>query len=386
MNEYRKYLTAIGNPHQPTLFLDLNNFEANLNFFKNNSNNKKIRIATKSIRCKELLKKILNYDQVFQGIMTYDLREALWLRDEGFRDILMGYPTTDLDSLKKLSQNPEHITLMVDLPEHLEIIHQLCQTYQTRINICLDIDLSLDLPGVRFGVYRSKVNNVEKILHFLNLLKKYPLLNLKGLMGYEAQIAGVFDKNSPLIRLLKKISVNQLRSRRKQLVDCLLSAGHHLSLINGGGTGSLHLTNQEDIVTEVTIGSGFFSPVLFDYYKDFSLKPSLFFTIPIVRNPLPDIYTCLGGGYIGSGSTDKIKQPNPYLPEGARLIKHEGAGEVQTPVYYNGAETIKVGDSIIMRHAKAGEVCERFEKILIIKNFEILESVPTYRGDGKTFV
>lgn len=385
-NQYAEYLTALNYPSVPTLFLDLEAFQKNSQWIKENALGKKIRIATKSIRSRHVLKTILDSDKVFQGLMTYDIREAIWLRDLGFKDILMGYPTMDVLGIRELLKNPLGITLMVDLPEHLDILEREAIIAGKKVTVCIDIDLSMNLPGLRFGVYRSTINSVERMKTFLKKLKSCHHLKLIGVMGYEAQIAGVMDKESLLIRTLKTLSLNQLKERRKSMVQLILSEGHALEFINGGGTGSLKETCQEKVVTEVTVGSGFFAPVIFDHYKGFTLTPSLLFTLPIVRHPEKSIFTCFGGGYIASGSTDRIKQPTPYLPEGMSLLKHEGAGEVQTPFRYNGPLNLVPGDSIILRHAKSGEICERFPDIVIIDKGLEKTRVPTYRGEGKNFV
>lgn len=385
-DQYTEYLTALNYPGVPTLFLDNDAFKKNIQWIKENAGNKKIRIATKSIRSRSVLSDILKSDAIFQGLMTYDIREAIWLRDEGLKDILMGYPTMDVRGVRELLKNPLEITLMVDLPEHLEFLEREAMVAGKKISICIDIDLSMDLPGLRFGVYRSALNSVERMKKFLQKLKQCQHLKLTGIMGYEAQIAGVMDKESALIRTLKKISLRQLQDRRKQMVSLIHAEGHVLSLINGGGTGSLKATSQEDVVTEITVGSGFFAPVLFDHYADFKLSPSLMFTLPIVRHPEKNIFTCLGGGYIASGSTEAIKQPTPYLPHGLKLLRHEGAGEVQTPMMYQGPLKLLPGDSIIMRHAKSGEVCERFSSIVVIDKGIQVGNYPTYRGEGKNFV
>ena len=53
--------------------------------------------------------------------------------------------------------------------------------------------------------------------------------------------------------------------------------------------------------------------------------------------------------------------PQPYLPAGLRLDRFEGAGEVQTPLLGEPARRrCAVGDRVYFRHAKAGELCERF--------------------------
>ena len=385
-DQYTEYLTALNYPGVPTLFLDHEAFKKNIQWIKANAGNKKIRIATKSIRSRHVLKDILNSDPIFQGLMTYDIREAIWLRDEGFKDILMGYPTMDVSGVRELLKNPLDITLMVDLPEHLEFLEREAVIAGKKISICIDIDLSMDLPGIRFGVYRSALNSTERLKNFLKKLKSCQHLKLTGLMGYEAQIAGVMDKESFLIRSLKKISIRQLQDRRKSMVDMIHADGHVLTVINGGGTGSLKETAQENVVNEVTVGSGFFAPVLFDHYADFNLTPALMFTLPIVRHPEKSIFTCLGGGYIASGPVENIKQPTPYLPTGLKLLKHEGCGEVQTPLQYEGHLKLLPGDSVIMRHAKSGEVCERFSCIVVIEKGIEKAVYPTYRGEGKNFV
>ncbi len=105
-----------------------------------------------------------------------------------------------------------------------------------------------------------------------------------------------------------------------------------------------------------------------------------------MRCPRPHIFTCLGGGYIASGATGTEKQPLPYLPHGAKLEALEGAGEVQTPIRYEGTVPLQIGDPIFMRHSKAGELCERFTHLLLVQNGAVVDDVTTYRGDGQCFI
>jgi D-serine deaminase-like pyridoxal phosphate-dependent protein len=67
------------------------------------------------------------------------------------------------------------------------------------------------------------------------------------------------------------------------------------------------------------------------------------------------------------------------------LFRHEGGGEVQTPLS-GRIEEIKIGDAVFFRHAKAGEICERFNEIHLIRGNKITETVNTYRGDGVMFL
>lgn len=387
MNQlYQRFKQALRELSSPALILDLEAFYKNLNWVLANSGNKKIRIATKSIRSLNLLRRIQDSSPLFHGFMSFTLEESLWLREQGLKDILLGYPTVDRSSLEILAKNPGEIVLMVDRVEHLDFLEEIARIHHSSFEICLDMDLSLDLPGVRFGVYRSHIHEEKSLIDFLNHLQTTKHLKLVGAMGYEAQIAGVMDEKSTLVRTLKRLSLTQIKNRRASLHKIINSFGHTLRIINGGGTGSLKSTVKDEVVNEITIGSAFFAPVLFDHYQDFKLTPALYFSLPIVRQPQKEIFTILGGGYIASGSTDTIKQPLPTLPEGLSLIKNEGAGEVQTPLKYTGKFPLNVGDPVFLRHAKAGEVCERFPEIHLIEGEKKIETVKTYRGEGKCFL
>jgi D-serine deaminase-like pyridoxal phosphate-dependent protein len=75
------------------------------------------------------------------------------------------------------------------------------------------------------------------------------------------------------------------------------------------------------------------------------------------------------------------------LPSGLGLLGAEGVGEVQTPVTGDAAADLSVGDRVWWRHAKAGEVCERFTTLHLVSADEpsTVTPVPTYRGEGRCF-
>ncbi|MEM8891955.1 MAG: amino acid deaminase/aldolase, partial [Bacteroidota bacterium] len=317
------------------------------------------------------------------------------LSQEGFDDILMGYPISDPVQIEAIGQEikaGKYLCLMIDSPQHLEIIEPIGKKLGIQFPICIDMDMSVDFGSLHFGVWRSPINDQTKLEKLLDSISTFEHIRLDGLMGYEAQIAGLGNKMkgkalmNPIISFLQKKSIPKVAERRAKALDLIKQKGFELRFVNGGGTGSIESTIAEEGVTEVTVGSGFYNSHLFDYYAHFQLEAAAAFAVPIARIPKEGTYTCHGGGYIASGGIEAVKAPLPYLPNGLKMDKNEGAGEVQTPLYYTGPEKLAIGDPIFFRHCKAGELCERFNELHFVRGGKITKSVPTYRGEGKCYL
>ncbi len=391
---YGDYREIFRGRRLPLAYCDLALFDDNVASIARRAGGVPIRVASKSIRCRALLERVLAHDG-YQGVMCFTAAEAAFLAHEGFDDLLVAYPTVDAVEVRMAMAEiarGKRIVLMVDDVAQVDKLGPLAEEGGVTLSLCLDVDMSMSLPGLHFGVRRSPIRDLEGAARVARAIKKHPQLSLTGVMGYEAQIAGLPDAvpgKGPamaVIRALKKRSIAQLTKRRGEIVRGLVERGFEITFVNGGGTGSLESTRRDPVVTELTAGSGFFSPALFDDYAGFQHAPAVGFALAVTRRPAPRIVTCHGGGYIASGATGDDKQPKPYLPEGASLLPLEGAGEVQTPVLLPAEIDVPIGDPIFFRHAKAGELCERFSTLALIENGVVEQDVPTYRGDGKTFL
>jgi D-serine deaminase-like pyridoxal phosphate-dependent protein len=282
---------------------------------------------------------------------------------------------------------------MVDCAEHLDAIESVLGAGAAPVRVCIDLDASWWALGgrVKAGPKRSPVHTAGQAVALAQEIERRPQLELAALMAYEGQIAGLGDRppgrrlRGAAIRFMQRRSAAELAERRAAAVTAIREFAA-LPIVNGGGTGSLELTAAEDAVTEVTAGSGFYAPALFDHYSRFSLTPAAGFALPIVRKPAPGVATALGGGYLASGSGDAARLPAPWLPAGLQLDPEEGAGEVQTPLLGAAADRLSIGDRAYLRHAKAGELCERFDVLHLVEGGEIVGIVPTYRGEGRAFL
>ncbi|HXH19924.1 MAG TPA: amino acid deaminase/aldolase [Chitinophagales bacterium] len=392
---YKYYKEVFRGRQMPFAFVDLDLFDENIRQVAARARGKQIRVASKSLRCIELLKRTLQAGSPYQGVMTYSGPETVWLSQKGFDDLLLGYPIWHPQQIEDICgevKKGKSIILMVDLKEHVIHLNEVGKKCSTVIPVCMDIDMTSVFLGMRFGVWRSSITHVNPALELYKTIQDLPFVKLVGLMGYEAAIAGVGDKmkgkflQNAAVRFFKNKSAKEISIRRAEITEVLKKYGAQLRFVNGGGTGSLEWTTLEDTVTEVTVGSGLYFSALFDNYSNFRHLPAAAFAVEIVRHPAENIYTCLGGGYIASGSAGADKQPKPYLPEGFKLIPNEGAGEVQTPISYQGAEKLHPGDPVFFRHAKAGELCERFNSLLMVSRGKVTDEALTYRGEGKSFL
>jgi D-serine deaminase-like pyridoxal phosphate-dependent protein len=377
----------------PFAVVDLDALWSNARGLLSRARGTPIRVASKSVRCRSLLATILETPG-FEGLMTFTLPESLWLHGHGFDDLLLAYPSADRAALAELGRldGEGSPILMVDSVEHLDYIEAATRAESRRpIRVCLELDTGWWPLGGRLkvGAKRSPVRTPQQAQALAREIVSRRTFELAALMGYEAHIAGVGDRpldkrlQGPLIRAMKRRSVRELAERRAAVVAAVREVAP-VPIVNGGGTGSVHTTTSEAVVTEVTAGSGFFAPLLFDRYADFSLTPAAMFAMPVVRRPSGGTATLLGGGYPASGGAGRDRLPAPYLPRGLRLDPQEGAGEVQTPVIGAGAASLRTGDRVYLRHAKAGELCERFDALYLVRGGEIVDEVPTYRGEGRT--
>lgn len=382
---------AIASRSGPVATIDLDALRHNALDLVVRSSGVPIRVASKSIRIRDVLDATFAVPG-YRGILAFTLPEALWLA-ERHDDIVLGYPTADRAALAALAADESaaaRITLMVDDLAQLDLIDAVAPpSSRPRLRVAIDADASWRAPVLgHIGVRRSPVHETADVSRLARAIVSRNGFALVGLMMYEAQIAGQPDaagSGDAVIRWMQRRSGQELVDRRGEIVSMLREIAP-LEFVNGGGTGSLEMTAADLAVTETTAGSGLLAGHLFDGYRSFTPAPAAAFSLEVVRKPTADIVTVLGGGWIASGPPVASRQPLPVWPAGLRTLPREGAGEVQTPLQGDAARSLAVGDRVWFRHAKSGELSERVDGYVVTRGAEIVGEVPTYRGEGKSFL
>jgi len=383
----------------PAAFVDLAAFDANVDrlLAPIRAAGKRVRIATKSVRCPALLDRVMaRAGALAIGYMTYTAAETAFHASAGVRDLVLAYPTVGAHDAALIAHANAAATaaVVVDDEAHLAPLASAARAAGTTIPIVIDVDMSWRPIGdrVHLGVRRSPLREPSEVVALARRVADHPGLRFHGIMGYEAQLAGLPDRGrvaawqNPIKRAIKRGSQPSIARARGAIVAALADAKLPPAIVNGGGTGSVGWSSGDTALTEITVGSGFLCGHLFDGYRGLELAPALAFALDVVRRPGPRLATCLGGGWIASGPTTADRAPVPVWPRGLALLAGEGAGEVQTPLAVPAGTTLAIGDRVVFRPAKSGELAEHVLAYLLVDGDRIAERAPTYRGLGHAFL
>ena len=398
MSEWERWRRALAEAPLPTGLVDLDALDHNVDTVVGAlADGPTLRVASKSVRVPALLRHIqARVGPRAVGLMTYHAHETAWLAEQGFEDLLLAYPIGRADEAAALARAAAKtvVRAAVDHVDQAWLLSAAAVAAGVTLGVCLDVDVSWRPLGgaAHLGVRRSPLRGPDDAAKLARAVRELPGLTVDAVMAYEAQVAGLPDvvpgegALAPVRRLIKWRSVGLAAARRAEVVAALRADGHTVRVVNGGGTGSVASTSVDPSVTEVTAGSGFLCPHLFDGYDGLPLRPALLFALAVVRRSDGDHVTCYGGGYAASGPAGASRGPKVLWPTGLEPVALEGFGEVQTPFRVTpGAPAPQLGDPVVCRPAKAGELAERFGSYLLVRGDRVVEQVPTARGMGVGF-
>jgi D-serine deaminase-like pyridoxal phosphate-dependent protein len=399
MADYGLMRAALAGMKLPAIVVDLQAFDRNASALAAQVAATRpgltLRLATKSFRVPELLRRALDSSPVYRGLMCYSADELAFLAGQGFDDLLLAYPTLQTSSLLALAAcaREKNVSVVVDSLEGVEALARAAKASAVKIGCVLELDVSRVgawLP--RLGARRSPLRSASDLFGLLDKIDLHAELRFEGLMAYEGQVAGVQDR-SPfkgffmnfVTEWVRSLEARAVSNRRAEVLNSLGQRGYTAKIVNGGGSGSLSFVLSEPALTEIAVGSALLAPHLFSAYSNLDVEAALFVALECVRSSEPGWVTCAGGGYVASGAAGPDRLLVPVDPPGAAVSSLEGCGEVQTPLKLAGATKLAIGDLTFWRPAKAGEIAERFSSYLLWDGSELRET-PTYRGLGACFL
>src|SRR5438128_3837083 len=211
-DDYARLCRALGDEQLPAAVVDLDAMEANADRIAAEARirGKTLRIATKSVRSPELLRLIAARTGA-RGFMTYSAAETLFLAEQGFSDLLLAYPTAHPRDAEMLAKAGAAVT--VDCVEHVEVLERAAIS---RMPVIIDLDVSKRAFGQHLGVRRSPLRTADAVVALARRIADSPKLEFRGVLAYEAQIAGLPDFAPG--RPLRSLALRVLKSRSRREV------------------------------------------------------------------------------------------------------------------------------------------------------------------------
>lgn len=425
--DYLAWKKILKDEKKPAAMMDMRSFDYNIKQLKMliEPSGKTLRVATKSIRIPTLIKHVLDQGAPFKGVMCYSAEEAsLLYHEQKIDDLMIAYATTqvsDFKILRSLHGAGAEVCLVINSIHHMRLLSEYMTGLEKPFPVIIELDVPLTLfwGYLQLGARRSPIRTIADLKNLLEKSREYPLLRVRGIMAYEAIVAGVADASpfnqllNPIAFVIRRLAANQIATLRAEVPLLFKSLNMPLEIFNGGGTGSINWAVKESALTEVSAGSALPHPHSFDYYSNlqgsFQFHPAVFFALPVggTSDPTPNhstkypIIVCNGGGFIGSGVPGLDKLPIPVSPPYLRLSESEGAGEATTPLIVNMSEEKSIKEKkpieekarqetfyknmpsfVVFRPAKSGELAERFNEFILVEGEQVIGHAPTYRGMG----
>src|SRR5919204_3271442 len=230
-DDYERLERATAGIEAPFALVDLDAFWSNAEDMLRRAAGKPIRVASKSVRCRRLLEFILARDPGFRGLLNYTLPETLWLAEGGLDDLVVAYPTADRLAIAALARltadRPDSApTLMVDSPDHLDLIESAAGDPTAPIRVAIELDLNYWAAGgrLKIGPKRSPIRTPDQAVALAREIERRRAVRLVGLMAYEGHIAGLGDRppgkrlQARVIAAIQRRSATEIRERRAAVV------------------------------------------------------------------------------------------------------------------------------------------------------------------------
>ncbi|HLK25134.1 MAG TPA: alanine racemase [Caulobacteraceae bacterium] len=233
-----------------------------------------LRVVSKSLQSPALLDAVLAGTgaerlMTFNGVM---LDEIVRVHPE--LDVLLGRPLPAgqvgafVQRQGNNSARAARPQWLVDSPARLAQYAEIARDRAQAMRVNLEIDV---------GLHRGGLPDLQALAETLDLAAANPLIEVTGLMGYDAHVPGFAEPKAEMARV-------QARYRAaKAVLTARLGGDPSRFTLNAAGSPTFMAHVKGSEANEVSIGSAFVKPANYDYGALHALKPAAFIAQPVLK-------------------------------------------------------------------------------------------------------
>ncbi|MGE7955976.1 DSD1 family PLP-dependent enzyme [Pseudomonas sp. NPDC089530] len=392
---YNDYFRALNQelkahgPMRPVMLIDLDRLDHNIDVAMQSvrRGGKQLRLVEKSLPSPGLLayigqragtQRLMSFHQPFLNHDAQRFPEA---------DILLGkpLPVRSAELFYQGHKGPfdpaRQLQWLIDSPERLQQYLALARGLGTRLRINIELDV---------GLHRGGVKDSLELGPLLTLIAAHPQhLEFAGFMGYDPFVGmgvpGILGSPQELFA--------QVMQRYQSAVD--FTRQQHAALwqpgltLNTAGSPSYRMHEQEQLSSEVSVGTALLKPTHYDLPSLSEHVPAAYIATPVLKNTGPVRIPALDEKSKLFSWWDPNQRETFFIYGGNWQAEFESPpglqgnglfGRSSNQEMVNGSPAVGLGpdDQVFLRPMQSEAVLLQFGDLLAVRGGRIVESWPVY--------
>ncbi len=376
-------------PMRPVMLIDLDRLDHNIDVVMQSvrRGGKHLRLVEKSLPSPGLLAyiakragtaRLMSFHQPFLNHDVLVFSEA---------DILMGKPlpvrSAELfyQTHKGRFDPARQLQWLLDTPERLQHYLALAQGLGTRLRVNIELDV---------GLHRGGISDNAVLGQMLTLISANPQhLEFAGFMGYDPFVGmgvpGILGTPQALFDQVMQRYNGHVDFTRQQFAG-LWREGLTL---NTAGSPSYRIHEQEQLSTEVSVGTALLKPTHYDLPSLSEHVPAAFIATPVLKRTGPVEIPALDGKSRVFSWWDANQRETFFIyggnwmaqfesPQGLQSNELFGRSSNQEMVNGSPAVQLNIDDQVFLRPTQSEFVLLQFGDLLAVRGGKIVETWPVY--------
>ena len=392
---YSEYFRSLNNelkahgPMRPVMLIDLDRLDHNIDVVMQSvqRGGKHLRLVEKSLPSPGLLAyiakragtaRLMSFHQPFLN------HDALVFPDT---DILIGkpLPVRSAELFYQTHKGPfdpaRQLQWLLDTPERLQHYLALAQGLGTRLRVNIELDV---------GLHRGGISDNAVLAQMLTLISANPQhLEFAGFMGYDPFVGmgvpGILGTPQALFERVMQRYNGHVDFTRQQFAGLWRDG----LTLNTAGSPSYRIHEQEQLSTEVSVGTALLKPTHYDLPSLSEHVPAAFIATPVLKRTGPVEIPALDGKSRVFSWWDANQRETFFIyggnwmaqfesPQGLQSNELFGRSSNQEMVNGSPAVQLSIDDQVFLRPTQSEFVLLQFGDLLAVRGGKIVETWPVY--------